>query len=239
MGIFVVTGTNRGIGLEYVRQISADSSNVVFAVVRNVNGDLAALKEIESQSEGRVQILEGDISSESSLNTLASTFASILGQVKKVNVLINNAAILSARSEDSTSLTTESLLAHMTANVMGPAKVVQGLLPHLAQDAVIANITSGVGSLALLSDGTIDASITPYSISKTALNMLTVHQAQQLKGQAIVVCIDPGHVKTTMGGPNAVLEIPDSARGVLGVIAGLQPADTSKFFSYKGEEVPW
>ena len=123
--------------------------------------------------------------------------------------------------------------------MIGSARMVQVLLPYLEKGAVITNITSGIGSLKKVSVGRINAEITPYSISKTALNMLTVHQAHHLKGKAIVVCMDPGHVKTEMGGPKAVLETTDSAQSVLASLSRLVPNGNGKFFLYNGTELPW
>ncbi|KAL2174126.1 uncharacterized protein P884DRAFT_159406, partial [Thermothelomyces heterothallicus CBS 202.75] len=88
--------------------------------------------------------------------------------------------------------------------------------------------------------------ITPYGLSKAALNMLTVHQQAQLRargggsGGIVVVAVDPGHVKTEMGGPSAVVEVEDSARGVLKLVEGLtEREDGGKFWLYNGEELPW
>jgi hypothetical protein len=69
--------------------------------------------------------------------------------------------------------------------------------------------------------------------------MLTILQGLELKGRAVIVAIDPGHVKTEMGGPKAVIEIPDSARAVLSVLHGLKPEDNGKFLRFDGSGVEW
>jgi NAD(P)-dependent dehydrogenase (short-subunit alcohol dehydrogenase family) len=84
--------------------------------------------------------------------------------------------------------------------MIGPALIIQSLSPYLAPRAKIANISSGVGSKAMLSDERIPPHITSYSIRKAALNMLAVHQAYDLKNRATVICVDPGHIKTQIGG---------------------------------------
>lgn len=132
-----------------------------------------------------------------------------------------------------------SLNAHFETNVIGPALLLQALAPRLAMGAVVANITSGVGSMAMIMDGRVNAQYPAYSISKTALNMLTVHQAAELKGKAIVVCVDPGWVKTKMGGLGALMEAADSARNVLRTLSSLRDEDTGKFMSNDGTPVPW
>ncbi|GAB1316772.1 C-factor [Madurella fahalii] len=244
MPVYVVSGARAGIGLQYIRQLSQEKDNTVFALVRRLDGDLAALREIQDRAIAIVHILECDVSSESSIASLPDRIRLSAKTDIKIDFLINNAAILHSRQETSLNMSSGALASHITCNVVGPAKVLQALLPSLASNARVANISSGIGSLTMVSDGRIDAEITPYSISKTALNMLTVHQARQLaSGDATrgitIVAVDPGHVKTEMGGPNAAIEVADSARGVLRVLAGLTLADSGKFFLYTGDELPW
>ncbi|KAK8016243.1 hypothetical protein PG993_014432 [Apiospora rasikravindrae] len=239
MPVYVITGGRGGIGLEYVRQLTANPSNIVIATVRDASADISNLKDVIAKSEGRGHIVQCDVSSESSIATLAQAIPPILGE-KKIDVLVNNAGI--QQSQDQTGLRIDglSLLSHMTTNVVGPAKVAETLLPYLREGSgIIAHISSGLGSLALLSDGSIEPVMAPYSISKCALNMLMVHQAHQLRGKAIVVCVDPGHVKTDMGGPEGVLEVNDSASGVLKVLSGLSVEDSGKFFRYDGSNAPF
>ncbi|KAK7914561.1 NAD(P)-binding protein [Apiospora marii] len=239
MPVYVVTGSRGGIGLEYARQLTANPSNTVVCTVRDTSADISDLQNVMAKSEGRGHIVQCDISSESSIATLALAIPPILGE-KKIDVLVNNAAIQQSQGQTGLNLDGASLLSHMTTNVIGPAKVTQTLLPYLREgSAIIANISSGLGSLALLSNRTIGPSMTPYSISKCALNMLMVHQARELRGKAVVVCVDPGHVKTVMGGPEAAVEVDDSARGVLEVLSGLKTEDTGKFFQYTGDNVPF
>ena len=103
-------------------------------------------------------------------------------------------------------------------------------------------MTSGLGSMH------VSLSITPrkcatYSISKSALNALTVQQSGELREKlgpkCVVVCMDPGWVKTRMGGEGAVLEPEESISGMLKCVQGLGEGDNGKFFTYTGKEVPW
>lgn len=252
MPVYVVTGARTGIGLEYVRQLSESPSNTVFALVRSLSGDLTALHAIQQASQtnqsGTIHILECDISSAASIAALpallhSTTTTTNSDQPLQIDVLINNAAILHARPETALTLNADSLHAHIATNVLGPALLFQALLPLLSPTARVANISSGIGSLSLVADGSINAGITPYSISKAALNMLTVHQARQVKSQkgregVVVVAVDPGHVKTEMGGEGAVVEVQDSARGVLGVL-GREGLEGGRFWLYTGRELPW
>jgi NAD(P)-dependent dehydrogenase (short-subunit alcohol dehydrogenase family) len=239
MPTFVITGARGGIGLGYTRHLAQDSANTVVALVRDAKSDLTDLVSVARSSNAKFHILECDTSSDASVSRLKEEITSVLGPDGKIDTVINNAAIQKSQKQDSLSLDADTLATHININVMGPARILQALQPLLADGAKIANITSGVGSLTMLSDGRINANITPYSISKAALNMLTVHQAQHLKGKFIFVCVDPGHVKTKMGGPNAVVEIADSVSGVLNVLSNLKAEDSGKFFLYTGETLPW
>jgi NAD(P)-dependent dehydrogenase (short-subunit alcohol dehydrogenase family) len=125
----------------------------------------------------------------------------------------------------------------MTVNVLGPAKIVEFLAPHLQDESVIMNMTSGLGSLTC---SKVDTKATAYSISKAGLNMLTVHQSVELKKKGVVViCMDPGWVKTDMGGKGAALEKEESIRGMLKCLSSFSMTDSGKFFVYDGQEKAW
>lgn len=128
---------------------------------------------------------------------------------------------------------------HITVNVIGPAKVVEVLAPHLQKGSLVMNMTSGLGSIGrTISD--IGSKCTVYSISKGALNMLAVHQSFNLKDKGVrVIVMDPGWVKTRMGGEGAILEPEESIGGMLKTIHGLGESDTAQFYTYTGEKVPW
>ncbi|KXH58369.1 short chain dehydrogenase/reductase SDR [Colletotrichum nymphaeae SA-01] len=264
MPTYVVTGARAGIGLEYINQLSKSPSNTVIALVRSTapSTDLSALEAIRSSSTAATHILECDVSSEASIAALPGRLSAALqesrGTPAKVDFLINNAATLQFAHQTSLTLDKAGLDVHMETNVLGPARMVQVLLPFLTAEggsekdgaeaagkggeriaAVVANITSGAGSLGWTSDGRVGM-LAGYSISKAALNMLTVHQARELRGHGIVaVAVDPGHVKTDSGGPGATVEVEDSAGDILSLLAGLKSADSGKFFLYNGTSVPW
>ncbi|KAL5339396.1 hypothetical protein BJX70DRAFT_364167 [Aspergillus crustosus] len=239
MPTYLITGTRRGIGLEYVRQLSPSAGNTIVAVVRNLNGDISSLQSIieSPETKARIILAQADLTKPDSIASLPSQLPDDL----RINTLIQNSGILreGSRTETSLTVTTESLIDHFTTNTVGPLLVVQALAPVLAPGAVIANITSGMGSLGLLSDGIIPISNPAYAISKTALNMATVQLAKDLTGKAIVVSVDPGHVKTEMGGPGASMEISDSAASILKTIGGLKEADNGKFLQFDGANEPW
>ncbi|KAF6814975.1 short chain dehydrogenase/reductase SDR [Colletotrichum sojae] len=245
MPTYVITGARGGIGLEYVNQLSKIPSVTVVALVRDLSADLSDLQTIKAAAEGAVHILECDISSEPSISSLPERLTTALGPDVKVDVLINNAATLQYTDQRASTLDAAGLEAHMTSNVLGPARTLQVLLPFFqtsedGKGTVVANITSGAGSLGWVANGKVPHVLTPYAISKAGLNMLTVHQAKQLADTGVVVvAVDPGHVKTKAGGPGATVEVADSAGGILRLLEGLDREDGGRFFLHDGSEVPW
>ena len=238
--IYVLTGANRGLGLEFVRQLSsANPSNTIIAAVRSLRGSLADLKALASQSPGNsIHILECDTSSLPSIVAFGRQVTKLLGQDTHLDYLLNNAGINAVPSQTALDLDEKDVQEHISVNVLGPAKTVEALLPHLGKGSAVANMSSGLGSCGR---GVVEC--TTYSISKAALNMLTVHQAGILREKGVkVVSIDPGWVKTRMGGSGAVIEPEESISGMLKVLHGLEGQDLqgkAKFYRYDGSEMGW
>ena len=238
MPVFVITGANRGLGLGYVNELSRDIGNIVFALTRKPQA-ATDLDDIASRGPARIHVVGCDVSDADSIARLSGTIQELLPKGVMINVVVNNAAVLQDSHLKSTTLTEESLSKHLTANVLGPARTMAALLPLLADNAVVANVSSGLGSNQMLFDERITAQNIPYSLSKAALNMLTVHQAKELKGKAVVVALDPGHVKTAMGGEAATMEVTTSNRAVLQTLKQLKGDDSGKFILYDGTVLPW
>ncbi|KAF2475814.1 NAD(P)-binding protein [Lindgomyces ingoldianus] len=236
MPTYFLTGANRGIGLEIVRQLSQDGSNNVIAAVRSKKGDVAELKELATK--GNVHIIECDVSSTDSISSLEFRVAEILSKTgENLNYLFNVAGINATSSDTSLSIDPVSLQNHMNTNVLGPAKIVETLRQYLARGAVVMNMTSGLASMTVAKDM---PKCCTYSISKAAQNMLTLHQARDLRrNHAIVICMDPGWVKTRMGGKGAMVEPQVSIEGMLEVVRGLKKDDSGKFYRFDGSQVPW
>ncbi|KAH8709975.1 hypothetical protein GQ44DRAFT_690545 [Phaeosphaeriaceae sp. PMI808] len=236
MPTYFITGANRGIGLEFVRQLSPKPSNTIIAGVRSKSKNISELETLNRNNN--IHIIECDVSQVDSLSTLEFRVAEILSRTgANLNFIFNVAGINATSSDNSLDLTQESLHNHMQTNVFGPAKVVQNLARYLARGARVVNLTSGLGSLRVATDVT---KCTTYAISKAALNMLTLHQAKDLKAAGVrVICMDPGWVKTRMGGKGAMLEAALSVSSMLDVIKGLKECDSGKFYRYDGGIVPW
>lgn len=240
MPVYFITGSARGIGLELVDQLSSIPSNTIIAAARTISDELRSLE----ASRPNLTTVILDVSSESSIASLPS----LLPEGTKLDYVINNAGIVAGYGIPALEITADTLQSNMQTNVLGPALTNIALIPFLAPSALVVNVSSGIGSLELIAVGRIPALNASYSISKAALNMLTVHQAHGLKGKARVVCLDPGHVKTRLGGDGASVEIEDSAKGIRKVLDGLKDSEQQKldmeigrarYVNFLGGEVPW
>lgn len=228
----LVTGANRGIGLELVRQCLARGGRV-FAGCRNPQqaGDLQKLSELAVPNLTLVRL---DVTEEHSLDEARQL---VSNQVEALDLLFNNAAI-NLGDEFITGVTAQRLAETLRVNAIGPVLVAQRFFDLLRQgDAPkLVNISSEAGSIGRMRH------FRGYSYygSKAALNMYTRSLAldPNLQG-VIVIAMHPGWVRTDMGGQMAPLSPQDSAKRILNVVDRLTPADSGKFFTYTGDEYPW
>ncbi|KAI0063897.1 NAD(P)-binding protein [Artomyces pyxidatus] len=230
---WLVTGTNRGIGFEIVKQLVASPTNIVIAACRKPEA-ATALQGLVASSSGRLHIIALDITDAASITASVDAAKGVLEE-HGLDYLINNAAI--NLGEDSAfTLKEETLLTTFKANVVGPALTAQAYLPYLEKSKrkVVMNLSSGLGSIA----SNFGPQLSSYSVSKSALNMLAYKQATE-KPELISFVIDPGWVQTDMGGPNAVLPPHESVAGLLKVITSATKEQSGKYFKYDGETVPW
>ncbi|MFM2044938.1 MAG: hypothetical protein RLY86_3514 [Pseudomonadota bacterium] len=228
MPTIVITGANRGIGLELARQYAADGWRVI-ATARDTAkaGDLSAIAGVE------VHAL--DVTDPAGIQA----FADGLGPVT-VDVLINNAGIMGAAfpQQSKDGVDGEGWMRTMTTNTLAPVLLTLALREALARAPrpVVANMSSQLGSVAQNESGGMYA----YRVSKAGLNMANKSLAVDLREHNICcIVLHPGWVKTDMGGPQAPVEIPDSAAGLRQVIAGATLEQTGRFFAYDGRELPW
>lgn len=225
----VITGANRGIGLELVRQYLARGDSV-HAGVRTPerSGELAALVE---PSGGRLRIHACDVAHETSVRSFA------VGVTEPVDVLINNAGVRS-RPDELEGLDLEDAARTFQVNALGMLRVTHALLPMLrhSRGAKIANISSGLSSI---QDNTSGGAY-GYRMSKAALNMASRSLAHDLKEQGIVtVVLSPGWVQTDMGGADAPTPVNESVAGLIGVIDRLTAQDNGGFLNFRGERIAW
>lgn len=229
----LVTGANRGLGLELVRQLLARGEHVV-ATCRHP-GKATALNTLTGEHPGRLHVLPLDVASEKSRTALAGELPLVLDDDGRLGLLLNNAGVLHS-GERFGSLKPEILDDSLQTNAVGPLLLVQALAPLLADAGVVANLSSVMGSIS-----TRDEFRSPsYCLSKAAQNMATVLLAKALAPRRIrVVALHPGWVQTAMGGDDARISVARSATGLLAVIDALRPAQSGQFLDWQGEVVPW
>ena len=220
---YLVTGANRGLGLEFARQLSARGDRVL-ATAR----DPDSATELKPYAE-RIYAL--DVTDAASVEALAKALAS-----ETIDVLINNGGVFPGQHKVE-EMDFEALAEAFGVNSIGPMRVVKALLGSVRRsgDGRIVNISTQMGSIARADGGAY-----AYRSSKAALNMLTKLLGQELRDEGIVcVALHPGWVKTRMDGEKAPLTPEESIAGMLRVIDGLRPEQTGAFLDYKGETLPW
>ncbi|KAI0667318.1 NAD-P-binding protein [Trametes maxima] len=236
---WLVTGSSRGIGLEIVRQLVASPNNLVVAAARNP-AKASALIALKEAAKGTLHIIGLDVSDFYSVHAAPAALEPILGQTG-LDYLINNAGL--ADRDTVFTLDPDNLLRLFRTNVAGPALLSQVVLPFLekGRKKTILNISSEYGSCNSTIETDIDRMKVPfgsYSLSKAALNMLTIKQKYE-RPDLTTITLCPGWVKTDAGGKDAVLEPEESITGILKVITSAAPADSAKYLRYNGEEIPW
>jgi NAD(P)-dependent dehydrogenase (short-subunit alcohol dehydrogenase family) len=227
----LVTGANRGLGLEFTSQLLARGDRVLAACRRP---DAAAELHALSTTHGeRLQVRRVDMADPDSVSALAQETAAVFDGL---DLLINNAG-MNVRGERFGSVTGDGLTSSLRTNTIGPFLLAQALAPLIARAraAVVANISSQLGSIART-----DSFYTPsYAISKAALNMASVLLAHGLGTGVCVVALHPGWVQTAMGGSGAPLTAKAAVDGMLRVIDALKPEHNGRFMDYQGKPMPW
>lgn len=223
MPTVLITGANRGLGLEFTRQYAADGWHVIACCRKPA--EASALKKIK----GEVTIEALDVANDGDIAKFAKKLKG-----EAIDLLINNAGIYGPRSGSDT----DAWLEVIRVNTVAPFRMAEAFAPHVARSKqkTIVNITSVMGSIASNESGGSPI----YRSSKAALNMVMKGLSQELKSRGVTVAVfHPGWVKTDMGGAGAPVAIPDSIGGLRKAIAKLKPADTGKFFNYDGKPLPW
>jgi NAD(P)-dependent dehydrogenase (short-subunit alcohol dehydrogenase family) len=231
MATILITGANRGLGLEFTRQYLSEGYAVI-AAARNT-GAAHRLRQLERDSKGSLSLVEADVADSASVRRAASNI-----QTPAIDILINCAGVMGGDGQAIGSIDYHEWMRVLDVNVLGPMRMCEAFLDRVARSdrRLIVTITSGMGSLA---DNTSGGDIA-YRTSKAAVNMAMRTAAIDLKPRGIVcVVINPGWVKTDMGGPNAKLTPEQSVAGMRRVIAELGPNDSGRFYNYDGREYPW
>jgi NAD(P)-dependent dehydrogenase (short-subunit alcohol dehydrogenase family) len=224
MATYLITGANRGLGLEFARQLAQKNHTILGTAREPAKAlDLARVAH---------QVIPLDVAD-------AVSIAALRDHVKDrpIDVLVNNAGV-SSDSKSIETLDPAELDRVFRINAFGPLLVAKALLPNLkaAERKLIFNITSQLGSIANNKGG----SSYGYRGSKAALNMLARSLANELRPAGFTCIVaHPGWVQTDMGGPNATLTPEESVKSLLALADKLKPDDTGKFFNYDGRELLW
>ena len=230
MASVLITGSNRGIGLEFVKKL-LDRGDRVIATCR----DVAAAKSLQALQAGgaELQILALDVSSSASMAALAEQL-----QNQAIDVLINNAGVYGPRDSQFGKLEAETWSAVLAVNSIAPILLTQYLLANLQQGQArkLIYITSKMGSI----DDNKGGGSYIYRSSKSALNSAVKSLSVDLAADGFsVALLHPGWVQTDMGGPSALINTDTSVSGMLGVIDNLDQASSGSFFNYDGAIIPW
>jgi len=231
----LITGANRGLGLELTRQYLERGDQVVAASRQpEAARELQALRR---QYPERLVLLALDVTDDASIAAAAQAAAQA---IEGLDVLINNAGVYQPGGETQHlgQLTAAAATETFRINAVGPLLVAQALLPLLraGDKGRIVSISSGLGSL------TWKASGDPYhySASKAALNMYMRSLAAEVGHQGILsVVVDPGWMRTGMGGDHATQEPADSARGIIRLAEQLHAEENGSFVTWQNQPVPW
>jgi NAD(P)-dependent dehydrogenase (short-subunit alcohol dehydrogenase family) len=223
----VVTGANRGIGLELVRQLLARGDRVE-AAVRNPD----TADELRRLGDG-VRIHRVDVTSDAQVAALAAALADAA-----IDLVINCAGVNGGERQHLADFDFADAMRTYDINALGALRVTRALLPHVRRGAAkkLLHVTSGMGSITDNTSGGYYA----YRMSKAALDMMSRSLSVDLRREGIAsYVINPGWVKTDMGGAGAPTPVDVSVRGILRELDAATLADSGEFLDYKGGRYPW
>jgi len=227
MPTVMITGANRGLGVEFARQYGADGWTVIATCRNPIDvGELATI-------DGDIQVHGLDVTDGAQVDRLAGELDGTA-----IDVLINNAGIYGPREYAPGDADQAAWHQVMQTNVMAPLKVAAAFTPHVVAGdlKIMATVSSKMGSMG---ENTSGGSYI-YRSSKAAVNAVMRSLSYEVEGQGITVFVlHPGWVQTDMGGPSAAIDAVTSVTGMRGVIDGAGPDANGRFFNYDGAELPW
>ena len=230
MARILITGANRGLGLEFVERY-LESGDDVIATYRNEESSFDLINMRDERSN--LKLLHLDVSSNKSLNS----FAENLGD-SPIDIFINNAGVYGPRNSSFENVDEENWIPAIKVNAIAPLLLTQLIIKNIraGTDKKLIYITSKMGSI----DDNKGGGAYVYRSSKTALNAVVKSLSVDLKNENIAVAlIHPGWVKTDMGGPNAIIDKDTSVRGMTEVISNLNISSTGNFYNYDGSIITW
>lgn len=235
----LITGANRGLGLELTRQYLASGAQV-FAAARQPAAAIE-LQSLQNDYPDHLTLVTLDVTDETSI---AAAYQAVQAKTDGLEILINNAGTYPGLGGNDPAtqrlgnLTTTDALHVMQTNALGPLLVAQQFLDLLRAGSKgrILSLSSGLGSLTWKSSG----DPYHYSASKAAMNMYMRSLAAEIGHQGLIsVVVDPGWVRTGMGGAEGTLTATDSAQGIIRLADQLHTEENGSFVTWQGQTVPW
>jgi NAD(P)-dependent dehydrogenase (short-subunit alcohol dehydrogenase family) len=225
----LITSANRGLGFEFAQQYAADGWHV-FAACRNPQSAKNLLALAGSTS---AEVVAMDVTDTASIEEAGSRIGD-----KPIDLLLNTAGIVGVPNQTTGRVDYDSWAEVLNVNTLGPMRVAEQFVDNVARSTrkVIVTITSGMGSL---TNNTSGGSIA-YRSSKAAVNMVMRSVAIDLASRGIICAVvNPGWVKTDMGGPNASIAPAESVSAIRRLIESFRPNHSGRFYNYDGREYPW
>ncbi|GAB4235500.1 MAG: SDR family oxidoreductase [Chlamydiales bacterium] len=221
----LITGANRGLGLEFAKQYQAKGYDVI--------GTARDSDEADELRALNVRVERLDVANEASIQSLGKKLKGV-----PIDILINNAGIMRGRNDDLEMIPKEDMQQSFAVNATGPLLVTQALLPNLrsGKNQRIVNITSQLGSIQNNTGG----GMYPYRASKAALNQISKTMSVELKNDGIItVALHPGWVRTDMGGMWATYSPEQAVKAMINTIDRLNMQSNGRFLDLNGQELPW
>jgi NAD(P)-dependent dehydrogenase (short-subunit alcohol dehydrogenase family) len=230
MATILITGTNRGIGLEFTKQYLARGDRVI-ATCRDIEA-ADALKKLRNDHD-KLEVRQLDVSSAESILEFVQQLVDT-----PIDIFINNAGVYGPRNAKFGEVDGQLWASVLQVNSIAPLMLSQLLMPNLRQgkDKKMVYLTSKMGSI----DDNSGGGSYIYRSSKTALNSVVKSLSIDLAGEGFSAAVlHPGWVLTDMGGQNALIDTKTSVTGMLQVVDDLDPQSSGSFFNYDGSIIAW
>jgi NAD(P)-dependent dehydrogenase (short-subunit alcohol dehydrogenase family) len=230
-GTLLLTGANRGIGLEFVRQYDADGWRI-HATCRSPE-NAHELSALAAASSGRISLHPLDVTQPAQIEMLAAVLAD-----EPIDILLNNAGVYGPEGARFGQLDPQGWLDTLAVNTIAPIKLMEALIDRVAASdrRIVASISSKMGSIA--DNGSGGSYI--YRSSKAALNAAMKSASIDLAPRGVIcVILHPGWVQTDMGGPDAEITVGESVTGMRAILDRVTAADIGSFFDIDGSVIPW
>ncbi|WP_158996037.1 SDR family oxidoreductase [Mucilaginibacter sp. L196] len=230
MKIALVTGANKGIGLEVVRQL-AQNGFFVYLGCRNMENGLAAIKKLKDDGIDNVEAVQLNVTDQGSVSAARATIGK---KTEVLDVLINNAGISGGLPQSALNATIDQFKAVYETNVFGVVSVTQAFIDLLKRSSEprIVNVSSAMGSLSLAADLSNGNKMAVYQSSKSALNMYTINLAYDLRDTPFKVnMVCPGYTKTDFTGHQGTSTVQEAGQRIAKYALIGQDGPTGKFIS--------